>query len=728
MNQAPLTTRFARSVSVVPLPGLHLDALGHYLAALGLLRLAAREWPSVHGCWRDGRFVLVNGPSSKDELESFLIEFAKNGSWIPYSISSGKKLKAPWYAAQQKDRGKPPVSSALWRATAAEENVLPLFNSHVSEAGERLQFNPLFGTGGNAGNRTFAEGWRDAQFALQGLLDAEGMRALRALDEFLSGEERTKFEYRKRRSSTTFGWNAGCWFGNANKIYNSSCDTPYREGCLSPWAMLLACEAFPLLAGAPSRRLGTHARFTRSAFPFVTAAAPPKTEQEVGKGLGEFWAPVWSRPLTIAETAVLFQRGKAEIDGRGAVTAPAFAVAIRRRGVDLGLVEFRRFLLLNTTSDNTFESRLGSIIQVAEQSDRLESRAMGIALRVRNQLPAEIKRNGRWVYRGLQGPVDRALVELAEADNREELRGERGLALVDALFAALRRVDRNKHYRKENIRFELLPPAWLSALAPEYERVRELRLAMAIASLRNARLENPTAEMRKRAPSIFFAYRLGVSGAARFWSVPENVPFRRVWSFGMLPENLCAVLQRRLVETPDGALPPFEATVHAPYADLLDWLNGEIDEAALARWLDRCSLFDWSARDLPQFPKRATNEPVHALHSFYAFFRPLFDPVALDAICKPEIAESLKAGPLRPISAMLSQGDVAGAWSLARGAYARLAVPIADFPIWQEFTVERAQRLLAALLIPVRSDQIARTFRRWQSPAQPQTHEQLQPA
>ncbi len=112
---------------------------------------------------------------------------------------------------------------------------------------------------------------------------------------------------------------------------------------------------------------------------------------------------------------------------------------------------------------------------------------------------------------------------------------------------------------------------------------------------------------------------------------------------------------------------------------------------------------------------------MHALHSFYAFFRPLFDPVALDAIRKPEIAEPLKAGPLRPISAMLSRGDVAGAWSLARGAYARLAVPIADFPIWQEFTVERAQWLLAALSIPVRSDQIARSFRRWQSPAQPQT-------
>jgi CRISPR-associated protein Csx17 len=199
----------------------------------------------------------------------------------------------------------------------------------------------------------------------------------------------------------------------------------------------------------------------------------------------------------------------------------------------------------------------------------------------------------------LQGPVDRALIELAEAGNREELRSERGLALVDALFTALRRVDRTKNYRAENVRFELLPPPWLGALIGEHARTREMRLAMAIASLRIARLDRPTANARKKAPSLFLPYRLGISGAGRFWSVPESAPFRRVWSPRELPENLCAVVQRRLIETPEGALPPFEATVHAPYADVLDWLDGEVDEAALARWIDRCSLFDWSARDLP---------------------------------------------------------------------------------------------------------------------------------
>jgi CRISPR-associated protein Csx17 len=183
-------------------------------------------------------------------------------------------------------------------------------------------------------------------------------------------------------------------------------------------------------------------------------------------------------------------------------------------------------------------------------------------------------------------------------------------------------------------------------------------------------------------------------------------------------------VQRRLIETPDNALPPFDATVHAPYADVLDWLDGELDEAALGRWIDRCSLFDWSARDLPHFQRHVVDAPANALHMFYAFFRPLFDPVALKGIRDPEITVLPKTGPLRPIAAMLSRGDVADAWSVARGQYPRLGVAIADFPVSQNFSLAHAQRLVATLLIPVRSQRIAGLFRRWQSPTQPEKKEE----
>lgn len=63
-----------QTLPVIRLAGLHLDTLGHYFAALGILRLSAREWPTIKGCWRDGVFCLVGGPDNFAELESFLLE------------------------------------------------------------------------------------------------------------------------------------------------------------------------------------------------------------------------------------------------------------------------------------------------------------------------------------------------------------------------------------------------------------------------------------------------------------------------------------------------------------------------------------------------------------------------------------------------------------------------------------------------------------------------------
>ena len=72
--------------------------------------------------------------------------------------------------------------------------------------------------------------------------------------------------------------------------------------------------------------------------------------------------------MSLPEIIALFQRGRAEVNGRGAITPPAFAAAILQRGVDAGIREFRRFLLLRTTSENTFKSRLASVISVSGKS------------------------------------------------------------------------------------------------------------------------------------------------------------------------------------------------------------------------------------------------------------------------------------------------------------------------------------------------------------------------
>jgi len=74
----------AITLPAIRLPGLNLDSLGNYLAALGLLCLAERKWPTVRGCWKDESFILVGGPSTMEELEVLLDGIAVNREWSTY--------------------------------------------------------------------------------------------------------------------------------------------------------------------------------------------------------------------------------------------------------------------------------------------------------------------------------------------------------------------------------------------------------------------------------------------------------------------------------------------------------------------------------------------------------------------------------------------------------------------------------------------------------------------
>ncbi|MGH8503634.1 MAG: hypothetical protein ACREVE_14400 [Gammaproteobacteria bacterium] len=249
MNSAHLPVTRMR-LAALPLPGLRPTSLGNYLATLGVLRLTHRRWPGVRLAWRDDIPHLVGGPEKLDALVGFLIDVARDGRWTPYELS--------WQTEQKKatkmKRGEP---VALWRATA-DEDVLRQLDAHIIAAA-RLFFNPLLGSGGNAGKRKFTDGWRKAKEALQSHLQVPGgtgtSRKTRA-----GGAQSHVVDLRQELS----GWlvsgevsllmeklQAACWFSEANKLFNSG-QTPASEGQISPWAMLLACEGLVFLL-APHR-------------------------------------------------------------------------------------------------------------------------------------------------------------------------------------------------------------------------------------------------------------------------------------------------------------------------------------------------------------------------------------------------------------------------------------------------------------------------------------------
>ena len=696
------------SYAVVSLKGLHAESLGTYLASLGLLSLVARKWPTARACWKDARFCLVGGPRTLDELLAHICEIGETNTWTDYS--------KPWDDAKRSDvKKKSSTHTAIWRALEAEEQSLRLFGAHLAIDG-RVRMNPLLGTGGNAGKRMFAKGWSDAVSTIRKPPRKWSREVLsNDLGAFLSGGTCKYLD----------SFQSGSWFGTDNKIYNhgnlsTPLDSgrgrkrPYREGEITPWAMPLACEGLAYLAGGPSRRLGSR-RQPSGAFPFVVTAPAPKGEGEAGRVDAEFWAPIWAQPMTDAEVRSLFLRGRAELDGKGATSPSSFATGVMSRGVDAGISAFRRFHLIHTTSQQTFESRLTAVVPVPKADpDSTTIRAIQAVVELHDSLPADRKAGKRWRFAGLRGPLEQALIDFTAATAGEG-GTEPAWRLVDEVVSVLARVDRNGTFRRSGARFRLLPGAWAAGLLQRDPPDRESRIALAISSL-----------VATSASGLFVEYRIGArrTGTGPRLEFPESTPARCVWNEVELAANLRATGERRVLEElrSTNPQPPLDATHRLGVDDLNAWLAGEVDEERVRLWLDRLCVFNWSGKENidPARGLLGSNQVPPAVDgalALYALFRPLASPWLFRKILRESDIQAQPTSTcvqLGRIIAMLRQEDVTGAVEAAVAAYRAAGVPCADFGPMPEGL--DSARLVSALVIPVRDDQVHTIFRRWRTP------------
>lgn len=698
-----------RSLIALALPGLRPDTLGNYLASLGLLRILARRWPDVRACWHDEAFHLVGGPATIDEMVDVLAD--EKHEWTPY--------ERRWADAQERSTksGKP---LALWQASA-EENELELLAAHVVPAA-RLSFNPMLGSGGNAGRRNFSEGWKRAIDALKPKKRGSKKSTVKAEDD----QHRKRAELKALVLGEPTSWmlaklNAASWFGDANKLYNSG-QGPSREGTISPWAMVLACEGLPFFAGGASRRLGARAQAV-GAFPFVTRAAAPCVSGEAGRDRAEVWAPLWERPMTLREVVALFGRGRAEVRGRGASTPGAFATAIVRRGVDAGISEFRRFVLGRTTSAHTFEPRFEGIFRLtslefatavpavaASAASTTVERMLGLI----DRLPVDRKVRDRWRFFGLRGPIETAMLRLTANFNDPGA----ARALLDAAVSALDRVDRNQSFRKRIVAWEPLPIDWLPALFADESPGVEARLALALVS-----------SFPQSWP--FVLYRFGVVGHGRRFVHPERAPSRWVWHAGVLPSVLADVLRRRTLDwegaRDDGG--QARSALPAASADVSRWFSQEVDNELLACWASRLALFDW--RFIPSSVRKSLAQgskdgfEVTGLLCLFGLVQPLFDlrpvrspgaSVAVDLLPCESGARTPAAA--QALANLVRGGQIEAAVRLAQSRYAMAGAPLArtDVP-WQ---VAEPERLLSAVLFAVPDRERTRLVQRWLRPRRQQ--------
>lgn len=727
-----------RRLPVLPLPGLSPDSLGSYLASLGLLRVLSRKWPGTRIAWRNEALQVVGGPPTLDALLDELVKVAGERSWTPYDRR--------WSDEQKKGtKAKSGAPLALWQARA-EERELEIFLAHAVPHA-RVSFNPLLGSGGNAGKRAFSEGWSHSVDALEPPVPtpkrprenetAKQAGARRRQDQKIVEEhqqERPERSERNRRElenlllGRPMSWmveklNAASWFSESNKLYNSG-QAPFREGQLSPWAMVFACEGLAAFAGGASRRLGARSRAT-GAFPFVTRPAASEIAGEVDRVLGEIWAPLWNRPMTLIEVRTLFARGRAELLGRGALTPAAFATAIRKRGVDAGVSEFRRFILGRTTSANTFEPRFGACFALdADLGGTSAATAITLervtALIEQRGFPRDRKVGQRWRFEGVRGAIEVGLLNVAAKPNDSEA----AIALLDAITAALDRIDRNRSFREGKVRWEPLPIGWLPLLFADEPPGTEARLALSVAS-----------GFPEAMP--FTAYRFGVEWTRDreySWTTKPTwfehsiaAPARWVWGAGGLARVLEAVLSRRLLtEAELGATKMVRhlgrASLPATTSHVRQWLAGDLDEVLLQAWLSRLALFDWRTvpREVRSLIESDSVREVDGELALLGLVQPLVDERRLiiqslspdDLLSEETGARTTESG--RSLVTLVSSGNLDSAVRLAGSRYAMAGARLPSFDV--PWSVGDPERLVAALLFTISDRDRAVLFERWLRP------------
>jgi len=316
------------SHNVIRLPGLNTDCMGNYLAALGLLAVASRKWPGVRGCWVEGAFALL---SDKVDGVETVASFLKD----EWELTGYKRW---WTESQKADtKGKSSTRVRAERATRSLAEVT-LLDAHIVGTGRNV-FNPVLGTGGNVGKRDLAKAFDEANTLLE----------KPSSDKWLSATLCGTCDAPLPKLN-----NGGTWFVYANKTYNSGRKW-FQEGLISPWSILLATEGALLLAGGVNRRLSARSR-PYAVFPFVSDPASPESAGEVGAATAEFWAPIWIHPMTIGELRAMLRRGFAQLGNRTAQSPHEFAVAAMSAGVDVGISQFARYELRQTTSSQVYEA------------------------------------------------------------------------------------------------------------------------------------------------------------------------------------------------------------------------------------------------------------------------------------------------------------------------------------------------------------------------------------
>ncbi|MBZ5601827.1 MAG: type I-U CRISPR-associated protein Csx17 [Acidobacteriia bacterium] len=613
------------------LQGCRHDILGHYLKAIGLLRVLARcpdqdyRDPDAEGWWDMDQACFCLRSEKYPTMEKLVEFFEKGYQPTPVMAAWNKEIGGNGNIAKEFH------ASCEWEIAAAYASEV------VSAADKKKPVNALKRTSAEA----FAAYRDDSRHDLSEVLDAVAVpRFCRSSDnpvflaKGIAGRAhlwRSYWEYlevfaklRKAKKKEGFisllaATLAGRgtaqpakgkgtpFFPDAIKGYNIGSGWVQENYPFNALDYVLAVEGAFALRGTAARTIGASSkRFV--AFPFVFDAGEDLVDDgnEIKGTASALWLPLWSSHTTFAELASFISDAQARLPGKDARFSAEFVRALNAQGVDAGFSGWQEFRFKMKGSRVPWITTGRYVGTSSAQGNPPDTSRANATLLNRGLAPLDESRfldQFDMAWKGSKAdsrsphPV-RAAINAAMETAAHEPTPHHCLALLESIFSACRQMCVSESFR-EKLRgrrasfFEALPMEEWNELLNPLEKQAEFRIARSLASITGLQRQS-NGDYSPAQPMLGSLLPLtrGRSG----WFLPEKKGDRTqqdVWTGADLPYDLAAVLRRRYMDSLKDEQPALRAVYGAKLDDVLAFLRGELDDRLIARWTEAMSLIGW---------------------------------------------------------------------------------------------------------------------------------------
>jgi CRISPR-associated protein Csx17 len=636
------------------LKGCRHDILGHYLKAIGLLRVLAKCTDQVHrdpdaeGWWdiEQACFCLLS--DKYPTMEKLAEYFAKH--YRPTPLAAGwngdvgldeKTAKALGIESERnlaisyskrvvtgKLEGKLPQGKLSTRqAFAAFRDTSEQFLADCIDAISAPQYsyggnNPLWLNKATAGRaHVLRTHWENVS-------KLEKLRTQKDLAAFVSLVT-SSLKGQSPITKPQMGKGAP-FFSDAIKSYNVGSNWIEEKFPFNALDYVLAVEGAFAMRGTVARTLGANTR-KFAAFPFVfdTGDDLVNKDGETKQTAAALWLPIWNRRTTFQELASFIGDAQARLPGKEVRFSAEFSRALYSQGVDAGFSGWQEFRFKQLITDVPWITT-GHYVDTHRRKEATVLNKALTPLDESHFLDQFAWRGGKADSRSPHrvGAAINATMETAALEPTPH----HCLALLESIFSACRQMCVSESFRKKLSDgrasfFQALPMEEWNTLLDPLENQAEFRIARSLASITGLQRQGDGKTQSAAQPMLgsLLPLKRGRSG----WFLPGRGDRTQqdVWTSADLTYDLAAVLRRRYVDSLKDEQPALRAVHGAKLDDVLTFLRGGLDDRLIARWTEAMSLIGWhfGNEEDEDAPDHANDKTSEGVEPAYAALRTLLE-------------------------------------------------------------------------------------------------------